>query len=204
MMFPLETSSFPLRRFHLDLCIAFYLDLDQDAGHVAVLAGNAASCPEEGENGIAGAVAVAAVAVAVAVAAVAVVAVAVAAVAVAAVAVAAVAVAAVAVAAVAVAAVAVAAVAAVAVAAVAVAAVAVAAVTVAAVDVAAVAVAAVAVAAVAVAVVGATGKGQVFLEANNIGLSVLLILPRHLSKSNETIKNIPEKWLPAKESLQIY
>ncbi len=91
--------------------------------------------------------------------------------------------------------------------AVAVAAVAVAAVTVAAVAVAAVAVAAVAVAVAAVtavAVVGSTSKGQVFLEANNIGLSVLLILPRHLIKSNETIKNIPEKWLPAKESLQIY
>jgi hypothetical protein len=99
------------------------------------------------------------------------------------------------------------AVAAVAVAAVDVAAVAVATVAVAAVAVAAVAVAAVAAAAVVavgVARVGSKGKGQVFLEANNIGLSVLLILHRHLSMSDKTIKNIPEKWLPTKESLQIH
>jgi hypothetical protein len=176
MMFPLETSSFPLRRFHLGLVLLFYLDLDQDAGNVAVLAGNAAACAKEGEYGIAAAVAVANVAVA-AVAAVAAAAVAVAAVAVAA----AVAAAAVAVAAVAVAAVAVAAFAA------------------AAVAVAAVAVAAVA--AVAVAAVGSTCKGQVFLKANNIGLSFLLIL----SNSYETIKNILEKWHRTKRSnLKIY
>jgi hypothetical protein len=151
-----QATSISLKDVSPGLCTAFYLDLDQDAGHVAVLAGNAAACPEEGEYGIAGAV----VSVAVAAAAVAVAAVAVAVVAVAAVAVAAVGVAAVAVAAVAVAAV-------------------------------AVAVAVVAVA--AVAVVGSTSKGQVFLKANNIGLPVLLILPSHLSKINETIKNILKK-----------
>ncbi len=135
------TSEYPLRTFHLGPCIAFYLDLDQDAGHVAVLAGNAAACAEEGQNGIAAAV----VSLAVAVAAVAVAAVADAAVADAAVAVAAVAVAAVAI---------------------------------------------VAVAVADVAVAGSTGQGQVFLEANNIGLSLLLILFIYLSmsKENEIIK----------------